>query len=153
MTFGVYSENTAREIYRRVMQVPDTTGNNPAGNIPPGSVYYCITNEALLPATDPFTGYTTCDCKVLRYVDPPVTATPYDMEEADGPIATIKVVNRSAFTSLPIGTLLIVIKIGVEFAIIWADCSNPASSSGFPSITSSTGVSGSSSSSEAPPPP
>lgn len=152
MTFGVYTENTAKEIYRRVMQVPDGTGNNPAGNIPPGSIYYCITNTALQPATDPFTGYTTCECTLLRYVDPPDIADPYAMEEATGPISTITVINRSAFVSLPMNTLLIVIKIGIEFAMIWADCANPASSSGFASI-SSTVSAGSSSSSEAPPPP
>lgn len=161
MTFGVYSEATAREIYRRTMQAPPTTGNNPGENVPPGSMYYVVTEEALLPATDPFTGYTDCDCRILRYIEPPDLLTPYHMEEGTGANSLIKVINRSAYLSVPIGTLLIVAKLGVEFAVIWADCANVSastigstvsgSSTVSSTVVSTTGI-GSSSSSSPPPP-
>jgi hypothetical protein len=78
---GIYSESDAREIHKRVLghalplQDLDQARQHTLHNM----LYYALLTENLDAATDPETGYTSAECRVLRYVQP-VSATSLDIK-------------------------------------------------------------------------
>ena len=123
---GTFDVEDAREIRQRVLGASKRIG---IGQPPKASVYndryYAILQETLYAATDPLTGYTHADVQVLKYVD----GESLDMQEVTGTDNIIEITNRSVDLSADAGILVIIQKIQAEWAIIWADCPNPSSSS------------------------
>jgi hypothetical protein len=123
---GTFEVEEAREIRKRVLGSGTYYG---IGSPPKGSTnadrYYAVLQETLYAATDPLTGYTQAAVQVLKYVD----GNSLDMEEVTGVENEITVTNRSVDLSADAGILVIIQKIQAEWAVIWADCPNPSSSS------------------------
>jgi len=114
---GLYSEGDAREIHKRVLghslrsselgQAKQYTVQN--------MLYYAVLTENLSAATDPETGYTSAECRVLRYVQP-ISATSLDMELATGDISLQTITNRYPTFSASIGDVLLILRNGAEWS-------------------------------------
>jgi hypothetical protein len=114
---GLYSEGDAREIHKRVLghslrsselgQAKQYTVQN--------MLYYAVLTENLSAATDPEIGYTSAECRVLRYVQP-ISATSLDMELATGDISLQTITNRYTTFSASIGDVLLIIRNGAEWS-------------------------------------
>lgn len=123
---GTFLIEEAREIRRKVLGASKQLGLNkiPKDNVS-RDTYYAILQETLYAATNPLTGYTQADVQVLKYVD----GNTLDTVEVTGEDNKITVTNRSVDLSAEAGVLVIIKRIMAEWAIIWADCPNPSSSS------------------------
>jgi hypothetical protein len=78
-------------------------------------LYYAVLTEDLAAATNPETGYTSAECRVLRYVQP-IDSTTLNMESATGDISLQMVTNRYTTFSARAGDLLLIIRNGAEWS-------------------------------------
>jgi len=132
---AVFKPDDAREIKRRVLGATRWIGAVRIPEVDGINSFYAIAQESFVAATNPLTGYTTVSIHMLKY-----SGTGLDMEEVTGDanLETAVVRSRNCFGSA--GTLLIVLRIMSEWAVIWVDCPElDSSSSGTvtPSIASS----------------
>ena len=117
--FGIFSVSDAKAIKARVLggqvdtlpqpAIPSTAGNGP---------YFAILMADMDAATSPLDGYSETNAKILRYT---LADDNYDMEEATDD-EEVNVVNRSQAEATA-GTLVVIFRVGSEFAPIWVDCS------------------------------
>jgi hypothetical protein len=78
-------------------------------------LYYALLLEDLTAATDPLTGYTQADIRVIRYVQPGDGVT-LNMEESTTTTGIVQVTNRFESFSASAGDLLLVIRHGSEWS-------------------------------------
>lgn len=114
---GVYTYDDAHEIRRRVLgenhkqPLLDNTRDKTIHNL----LYYALLTENLAAADNELTGYTTAQCRIIRYVQP-ISTTSLDMEESTTTEGLITVVNRYRTFSANSGDLLMIIRHGSEWA-------------------------------------
>ena len=117
LPIGVYRPDDAREIHRRVLgptatqPALDNTRDKTIHNL----LYYALLLEDLTAATDPLTGYTQADIRVIRYVQPGDGVT-LNMEESTTTTGIVQVTNRLTSFSASAGDLLLVIRNGSEWS-------------------------------------
>jgi hypothetical protein len=117
LPIGVYRPDDAREIHRRVLgpmatqPALDNTRDKTIHNF----LYYALLLEDLTAATDPLTGYTQADIRVIRYVQPGDGVT-LNMESSTTSTGIVKVTNRFESFSASAGDLLLVIRNGSEWS-------------------------------------
>jgi len=126
LPIGVYRPDDAREIHSRVLgptatqPALDNTRDKTIHNL----LYYALLLEDLTAATNPLTGYTQAQIRVIRYVQPGDGVT-LNMEESTTTTGIVQVTNRFESFSASAGDLLLVIRNGSEWSPI-----NVASSAG-----------------------
>lgn len=114
---GIFGEDDAREMHRQVLGQQssqpafDVARNQTIHNM----LYYALLLEDLDPATDPLTGYTQANVRVIRYVQPMV-ANSLDMEESLSSEGIVRLTNRFTTFSAKSGDLLMVIRNASEWA-------------------------------------
>lgn len=114
---GAYSYDDAREIHRRVLgshqshAVLDNTRDKTVHNL----LYYAVLTEDLDAASNELTGYTSAECRIIRYVQPLAPGS-LDMEESTSAAALITVTNRYTTFSANTGDLLMIIRHGSEWS-------------------------------------
>lgn len=114
---GAFTVGDARQIHKeifgtRMSQPPmDNTRDKTIHNL----LYYALLLEDLAAATDPLTGYTQADIRVIRYVQPGDGVT-LNMEESTTTTGIVKVTNRLTSFSASAGDLLLVIRNGSEWS-------------------------------------
>ena len=119
LPIGVYRPDDAREIHRRVLgptatqPALDNTRDKTIHNL----LYYALLLEDLTAATDPLTGYTQADIRVIRYVQPGDGVT-LNMEASTTSTGIVQVTNRFESFSASAGDLLLVIRHGSEWSPI-----------------------------------
>jgi hypothetical protein len=117
LPIGVYRPDDAREIHSRVLgptatqEALDNTRDKTVHNF----LYYALLLEDLTAATNPLTGYTQADIRVIRYVQPGDGVT-LNMEESTTTTGIVKVTNRFESFSASAGDLLLVIRHGSEWS-------------------------------------
>jgi hypothetical protein len=117
LPIGVYRPDDAREIHSRVLgptatqPALDNTRDKTVHNF----LYYALLLEDLTAATNPLTGYTQADIRVIRYVQPGDGVT-LNMEESTTTTGIVKVTNRFESFSASAGDLLLVIRHGSEWS-------------------------------------
>ena len=117
LPIGVYRPDDAREIHRRVLgptatqPALDNTRDKTIHNF----LYYALLLEDLTAATDPLTGYTQAQIRVIRYVQPGDGVT-LNMEESTTTTGIVQVTNRFESFSASAGDLLLVIRNGSEWS-------------------------------------
>lgn len=127
---GAFTVGDARQIHKeifgtRMSQPPmDNTRDKTIHNL----LYYAILLEDLTAATDPLTGYTQAQVRVIRYVQPGDGVT-LNMEESTTTTGIVKVTNRLTSFSASAGDLLLVIRNGSEWSPV-----NTGGGSGAPRI-------------------
>jgi hypothetical protein len=114
---GIYSESDAREIHKRVLghSLPLHELGQARQHTLHNMLYYAVLTEDLAAATNPTTGYTSAECRVLRYVQP-IDSTTLNMESATGDISLQMVTNRYTTFSARAGDLLLIIRNGAEWS-------------------------------------
>jgi hypothetical protein len=122
---GIYSEGDAREIHKRVLghSLPLPELGQAKQYTVQNMLYYALLTEDLNAATDPETGYTSAECRVLRYIQP-ISATTLDMEMATGDISLLTITNRYVSFSASAGDLLLIIRNGAEWSPVTAVASS-----------------------------
>ena len=116
---GVFTVGDARHIHKeifgtRMSQPPmDNTRDKTIHNL----LYYALLLEDLAAATDPLTGYTQAQVRVIRYVQPGDGVT-LNMEESTTATGIVQVTNRFESFSASAGDLLLVIRNGSEWSPI-----------------------------------
>jgi hypothetical protein len=114
---GVFTVGDARHIHKeifgtRMSQPPmDNTRDKTIHNL----LYYALLLEDLTAATDPLTGYTQAQIRVIRYVQPGDGVT-LNMEESTTTTGIVQVTNRLTSFSASAGDLLLVIRNGSEWS-------------------------------------
>ena len=114
---GVFTVGDARHIHKeifgtRMSQPPmDNTRDKTIHNL----LYYALLLEDLTAATDPLTGYTQAQIRVIRYVQPGDGVT-LNMEESTTTTGIVQVTNRLTSFSASAGDLLLVIRHGSEWS-------------------------------------
>ena len=114
---GVFTVGDARHIHKeifgtRMSQPPmDNTRDKTIHNL----LYYALLLADLAAATDPLTGYTQANIRVIRYVQPGDGVT-LNMEESTTTTGIVKVTNRLTSFSASAGDLLLVIRNGSEWS-------------------------------------
>jgi hypothetical protein len=114
---GAFTVGDARHIHKeifgtRMSQPPmDNTRDKTIHNL----LYYALLLEDLTTATNPLTGYTQADIRVIRYVQPGDGVT-LNMEESTTSTGIVKVTNRFESFSASAGDLLLVIRNGSEWS-------------------------------------
>ena len=114
---GVFTVDDARHIHKeifgtRMSQPPmDNTRDKTIHNL----LYYALLLEDLTAATDPLTGYTQAQIRVIRYVQPGDGVT-LNMEESTTTTGIVQVTNRLTSFSASAGDLLLVIRHGSEWS-------------------------------------
>ena len=114
---GVFTVDDARHIHKeifgtRMSQPPmDNTRDKTIHNL----LYYALLLEDLTAATDPLTGYTQAQIRVIRYVQPGDGVT-LNMEESTTTTGIVQVTNRLTSFSASAGDLLLVIRNGSEWS-------------------------------------
>jgi hypothetical protein len=112
---GAFTVGDARHIHKeifgtRMSQPPmDNTRDKTIHNL----LYYALLLEDLTAATDPLTGYTQAQIRVIRYVQPGDGVT-LNMESSTTSTGIVKVTNRFESFSASAGDLLLVIRHGSE---------------------------------------
>jgi hypothetical protein len=114
---GIYSEDDAREIHKRVLghSLPLQELGQARQHTLHNMLYYAVLTEDLAPATNPTTGYTSAECRAIRYVQP-IDSTTLNMESATGDISLQRVTNRYTTFSARAGDLLLIIRNGAEWS-------------------------------------
>jgi len=122
---GIYSEGDAREIHKRVLghSLPLHELGQARQHTLHNMLYYALLTEDLDAASDPETGYTSAECRVLRYVQP-IDTTTLNMESATGDISLQTVTNRYTSFSASAGDLLLIIRNGAEWSPVTAVASS-----------------------------
>jgi hypothetical protein len=117
LPIGVYRPDDAREIHRRVLGPTATQPalDNARDKTIHNLLYYALLLEDLTAATNPLTGYTQADIRVIRYVQPGDGVT-LNMEESTTSTGIVKVTNRFESFSASAGDLLLVIRHGSEWS-------------------------------------
>ena len=114
---GVFTVGDARHIHKeifgtRMSQPPmDNTRDKTIHNL----LYYALLLADLAAATDPLTGYTQANIRVIRYVQPGDGVT-LSMEESTTTTGIVQVTNRLTSFSASAGDLLLVIRNGSEWS-------------------------------------
>ena len=114
---GVFTVGDARHIHKeifgtRMSQPPmDNTRDKTIHNL----LYYALLLADLAAATDPLTGYTQANIRVIRYVQPGDGVT-LNMEESTTTTGIVQVTNRLTSFSASAGDLLLVIRNGSEWS-------------------------------------
>jgi hypothetical protein len=114
---GAFTVGDARHIHKeifgtRMSQPPmDNTRDKTIHNL----LYYALLLEDLTAATDPLTGYTQAQIRVIRYVQPGDGVT-LNMEESTTTTGIVQVTNRFESFSASAGDLLLVIRHGSEWS-------------------------------------
>jgi hypothetical protein len=114
---GAFTVGDARHIHKeifgtRMSQPPmDNTRDKTIHNL----LYYALLLEDLTAATNPLTGYTQAQIRVIRYVQPGDGVT-LNMEESTTTTGIVKVTNRFESFSASAGDLLLVIRHGSEWS-------------------------------------
>jgi hypothetical protein len=114
---GAFTVGDARHIHKeifgtRMSQPPmDNTRDKTIHNL----LYYALLLEDLTAATDPLTGYTQAQIRVIRYVQPGDGVT-LNMEESTTTTGIVQVTNRLTSFSASAGDLLLVIRNGSEWS-------------------------------------
>jgi hypothetical protein len=134
---GYFSPRVAQLIHDQVVN-----NNQNLLKLPPNDTKsplrprYALLSESLSTATNPLTGYKTAKAQLLRYKSNLSPETDdLDMEETFNANSEITVVNRSADTSASAGTLILVMRVGSEWAPVWVDCTAYSSASATPLMT------------------
>lgn len=115
---GGYTVEDATAIHRKVLGI--SSSQKPLDNAKYRTVhnpqYYVVLLEDLAPATEPQTGYTQADARVMRYLQPP-DPNSLDMEESpEGSDTEIKITNRFTSFSASTGDLILVIRNSSEWS-------------------------------------
>jgi hypothetical protein len=114
---GAFTVGDARHIHKeifgtRMSQPPmDNTRDKTIHNL----LYYALLLEDLAAATNPLTGYTQAQIRVIRYVQPGDGVT-LNMEESTTTTGIVQVTNRFESFSASAGDLLLVIRNGSEWS-------------------------------------
>jgi hypothetical protein len=114
---GAFTVGDARHIHKeifgtRMSQPPmDNTRDKTIHNL----LYYALLLEDLTAATNPLTGYTQAQIRVIRYVQPGDGVT-LNMEESTTTTGIVQVTNRFESFSASAGDLLLVIRHGSEWS-------------------------------------
>jgi hypothetical protein len=114
---GAFTVGDARHIHKeifgtRMSQPPmDNTRDKTIHNL----LYYALLLEDLIAATNPLTGYTQAQIRVIRYVQPGDGVT-LNMEESTTTTGIVQVTNRFESFSASAGDLLLVIRHGSEWS-------------------------------------
>jgi hypothetical protein len=118
---GIYPEDDAREIHKRVLghSLPLQELGQAKQHTFHNMLYYAVLTEDLAPATNATTGYTSAECRVLRYVQP-IDSTTLNMESATGDISLQTITNRYTTFSASIGDVLLIIRNGAEWSPVAA---------------------------------
>jgi len=122
---GVFLYDEGHEIRRRVLgenhkqPLLDNTRDKTIHNL----LYYAILTEDLAAATNPLTGHTTAQCRIIRYVQP-ISSTSLDMEQSTSAEGIINVINRYPSFSAQSGDVLMVIRNGSEWSPVTAVASS-----------------------------
>jgi hypothetical protein len=114
---GIYPEDDAREIHKRVLghSLPLQELGQAKQHTFHNMLYYAVLTEDLASATNATTGYTSAECRVLRYVQP-IDSTTLNMESATGDISLQTITNRYTTFSASIGDVLLIIRNGAEWS-------------------------------------
>lgn len=117
LPIGVYRPDDAREIHRRVLGPMATQPalDNARDKTIHNLLYYALLLEDLTAATNPLTGYTQAQIRVIRYVQPGDGVT-LNMEESTTTTGIVQVTNRFESFSASAGDLLLVIRNGSEWS-------------------------------------
>jgi hypothetical protein len=114
---GAFTVGDARHIHKeifgtRMSQPPmDNTRDKTIHNL----LYYALLLEDLTAATNPLTGYTQAQIRVIRYVQPGDGVT-LNMESSTTTTGIVQVTNRFESFSASAGDLLLVIRHGSEWS-------------------------------------
>lgn len=116
---GGYSYEDAKLIHERVLgqrynQKPLDAARHQTVE---SKVYYARLTEDLAAATDPLTGYTQAQARIIRYTQPG-DGESLDMEDGATTASLITVTNRSESFSGTTGDLVTVLRMGAEWALV-----------------------------------
>ena len=118
-SFGILPSEEMREIRRRVLSNNREAYAYLQANQIPSEEFYAVLNADLVAATNPRTGYTNADVRILGYSD---ITTNRNIGYQSGSYGLVNVINRSESLSGARGTLCLVRRILAEYAFIWVDC-------------------------------
>jgi hypothetical protein len=122
---GIFTLEDSIEIGRRVLgnhykQPPtDNTRDKTIHN----DMYYVVLIQDLAAATDPLTGYTSAQGRVIRYLQP-IVSDSLDMEDSTTDEGLVTVTNRYTTFSASIGDLLLIIRNESEWSPVTAASGN-----------------------------
>lgn len=116
--FGVFSVETAAEIHRRVLgnSSPQKPTDGQKQLLLPATDYFVKLLEPLAPASNPETGYAQAEARIMRYTQP-INPNSLNLEPAGSDDSTkIKVTNRSPTYYAEPNDVILVRRIGSEYA-------------------------------------
>ncbi len=118
---GIHTEGDAFEIHRRVLgQSRKSHDLNVSRQLTiQNHLFYAYLTEDMPAASNPETGYTLAQCRVLRYVQP-VLPNSLDMEESTEDSGLDTITNRYTTFSAHAGDLLLIIRNGSEWSPVTA---------------------------------
>lgn len=122
---GIFTLEDTIEIGRRVLgnryhqPLVDNTRDKTIHN----DLYYVVLTENLAAATDPRTGYTTAQGRILRYLQPVLTDS-LDMEDSTTSEGLIDITNRFPTFSAAIDDVILVIRNESEWSPVTAASGN-----------------------------
>ena len=118
-SYGLLRSDEMLEIRRRVLSSNRELYTNYSQYSIQPDEFYGTLNEDLAAATNPRTGYTDADVRILGYTD---IGANVNIDHVTGSDGIINVINRSESLSGARGTLCLVRRIIAEYAFIWIDC-------------------------------
>lgn len=118
-SYGLLPSEEMREIRRRVLSNNRDSRTNYYEYSEPSDEFYGVLNADLAAATNPRTGYTNADVRILKYSS---ITTNRNLGYQSGSYGLVNVINRSESLSGARGTLCLIRRILEEYAFIWVDC-------------------------------